>query len=148
MKTLWVVVANSSNAKIFCVNGIGKEIKKVHDLDHPESRQKGSDLVSDRPGRAYDRVGAGRHAVGRNPLVHEHQVFAQEVCELLRKGFDEGAFENVALIASPDFLGEIRLSLTDQVKTRVVNSIDKDIASVDDKECVDLMCRYLDLWNR
>ncbi len=147
MKKLWVLVANSSNAKIFSVNGKGKDVKKIHDVNHPESRQKGNEILTDRPGRAYDRVGVGRHAIGKDPLTHEHQIFAHEISELLRRGFDDGAFEEIALIAPPEFLGELRQKLNEQVKNLVVKEVGKDIASGSEKECVDLMCRYLDLWN-
>lgn len=148
MKTLWVLIANNSNAKIFSVKGLGKEITKIHDLDHPNSRKKSGEILTDRPGRAYDRVGVGRHAVGKDPMVHEHQVFAEKLSEILRKGFDQGSYEEIALIASPQFLGAIRQSLSDPVKKLVGNEVDKDIVATSEAECIDLMCRYLNLWNR
>jgi protein required for attachment to host cells len=148
MKTLWVLVANNSNAKIFCIKNLGKDIQKVHELEHPDSRKKGSEILTDRPGRAYDRFGVGRHAVGKDPLMHEHQVFAQELGEVLRKGFDQGSYEEVALIASPQFLGIIRQCLPDPVKKIVGTEVDKDIvSSSSEAECINLMCRYLNLWN-
>lgn len=147
MKKLWVLVANSSNAKIFSVNGIGKEIKKIHDVEHPDSRKKGREILTDRPGRAYDRVGEGRHAVGKNPLTHEHQIFAHEIYELVKRGYDSGSFEEIAVIAPPNFLGELRQTMIGPVKNLITQEIDKDIVSTEEPECINLMCRYLNLWN-
>ncbi len=151
MTTLWVLVANSSNAKIFQVKGKGREINKLHDLDFPDGRKKGAELLTDRPGRSFDRFGEGRHAMGKEEKVHEHeqQIFAHQIKDILKKGVEEKEFDEIAIISSPQFLGELRQVIPDQVKKCITNEVDKDIVnSSSEKECIDSLCKYLDLWNR
>jgi protein required for attachment to host cells len=58
MSTTWILVANASQAKLYANTGPKKGLKLVKDLKHPESREKASDLVSDRPARCTARATA------------------------------------------------------------------------------------------
>ena len=60
-KETWVLIANSTFAKIFKVVD-NKTLIELKDFTHPESRMHDEDLVTTRPGRGFDSVGPGRHA--------------------------------------------------------------------------------------
>src|SRR5574337_408257 len=55
----WLVVANAARARVFEDAAEGEALHTVADLVHTQSRQKGTDLASDRPG----------HVEGPRPLV-------------------------------------------------------------------------------
>ena len=59
----WVVVAESSRAKIYGMKNLRTPLVELDDLIHPEGRLHARDLTSSRPGRAYDISGRGRHAM-------------------------------------------------------------------------------------
>ena len=50
MSITWILVANASLAKLYANYGPNKGLELVKELMHPESRQKNSELVTDRPG--------------------------------------------------------------------------------------------------
>lgn len=63
MPNNWVVVADSGRARSFAVDAryhLGSEIET---LENPEARLYQRELITDRPGRTFDRAGEGRHAM-------------------------------------------------------------------------------------
>jgi protein required for attachment to host cells len=150
MGTMWVIMANNSFAKIFEVRGYGKHIKEIQHIDNPVGRMKPREILQDRPGRAFDRVGAARHALGTEIDVksHEQKIFASKLAETLKEGRANHSFNELVLIAPPQFLGELKLALDDQVKKSISKEIDKDLPiHLSEKERIESLCRYLDLWN-
>ena len=125
----WVLVANASFAEIFEVSG--KDIKTLHYFDYPVGRLKSGDILSDRPGRTYDSVGDGRHAVGTKVDVHLHEIqtFAHSLVAVLKKAKSENAFDRLTLISPPQFLGELRHLLNDSLKKCVHQEFAKDISA-------------------
>lgn len=57
MSTLWVLIANRSFAKIYQVKGRGREIKEIHHIENPDGKKRPGEVLSDKPGRAFDRLG-------------------------------------------------------------------------------------------
>lgn len=151
MSTLWIVAANSSFAKIFEVKGLGRQIKEIQHIDFPQGRLKGTQVNSDRPGRAFDRMGKGRHALTTEVNLHEHEnkVFAHQIAEVLRSAHDSHTFDQLAIVAPPHFLGELKLAINDGVRKTIIKEIGKDLPErLTEKERLDLLANYLDLWNR
>src|SRR5258708_40338428 len=59
--TTWILIADAARARIFQKGGPGEKIAEARSLVHPGSRQKTSELVSDRPGRlGKGGIGGGR----------------------------------------------------------------------------------------
>lgn len=151
--SLWVLVANSSLAEIFSVNG--KEIKLVQRLENPSGRQKSGEILTDRPGRSFEgrgRGGAGsqgsRHALGTEIDVHLHemQIFAHKLADILRKEKSLNSFDKLDIIAPPQFLGELRAILSDPIKKCISKEINKEIpATLSEHEKMDSIRKFLDL---
>lgn len=125
----WVVIANRSFAEIFEIIGSGKQIKPVYRLEFPEGREKSFDILSDRPGRSFNSVGANRHALGTavDPHAHEQQVFAKQIAEMLRKAREKNEFSELSIIAPPEFLGALRAVLSDHVIKTIKKEVRKDV---------------------
>lgn len=146
--SLWVLVTNSSFAEIFSVNKNGKEIKKEHHIDFPKGREKGRDILSDRPGRSFDSFGNNRHALSKEMDLHsqEQQVFSRQLSEILKKGKENHQFDQLAILAPPEFLGVLRAVLPEEVKQAIVKEINKDIPEyMSDHERIDTFCKYLEI---
>lgn len=129
--TTWVLVANSSLAKIFKVTKYPK-LEIVTTLQHPESKLHDIDLVSTKPGRAFDRLGGGRHSYQQvtDPHHFEMEKFAKEVSKHLRSAFLKGDFQRLYLIASPQFLGLLRQELDNKTQSAIANTIHKDMTEL------------------
>lgn len=127
-QNIWVVVSNSCQAKIFKIAKFPK-IEIINTLEHPESRMHNVDLVSEKPGRAFDKVGVGRHAY--SPVTEPKQVevekFAKDLGKYLNAAFKNKEFTRFYLIASPAFLGLLRKELENKTQEAIVTEIAKDM---------------------
>lgn len=151
MGTMWVVTANSGFAKIFEVKGCGRQITEVQHVDFPKGKVKSGQVNSDRPGRAFDSFGMGRHA--HTPAVsihaHENKVFAGHLAKILREAHANNSFNELALIAPPHFLGELKQAIPNGLQKCIVKEINKDLPEyLSEKDRIDHICDYLELWNR
>jgi protein required for attachment to host cells len=133
MAVTWVVTADSTRADFYRVEKIGGDFQPVTSINHAEGKKKGQDLVTDRPGRAFDSAGTGRHAMSPqvDPRDHEANVFAREVCEKLELGRTRGAYGRLVVLAPPDFLGRLRKNITPAANKLVVESVPKNVVGLD-----------------
>ena len=129
MKTTWVLVADSSRARVFEAATAGGEIKEIDTFVHTESRLREQDLTQDLPGRTFDSHGEGRHAMGakRSPKQQERINFASQLNEHLDSACKQNRFDQLVIAASPEFLGLIRAGLSSPTAKLVTTFIDKDL---------------------
>lgn len=128
--TLWIVTANAARARFYERRADGS-LAEIADLVHPESRQSGRDLASDRAGRSELSLGdqkRGRTAYEPPTSVHEkeHERFAREVAAQLDAGVAGGRCQALVLLVAPAFLGELRQRLGDATAkaVRVSEAVD------------------------
>lgn len=133
MKRTWVVVAESSRARIFATAGPRAGLEEIQGFAQPEARLKERDLVSDSHGRSFDSGGTGRHAMGRevDQKHHEAMVFSKSIAEHLRRARSDGSYDKLILIAPPAFLGLLRKSLHQCCTDRVVATVNKNLVQHD-----------------
>ena len=107
MSKLWVVVADQSKARIFTVADPRGALLDVGVLEHPEARDLEQTLTSDRPGRSFDSMGQGRHAMGSTvePGKQESIRFAKRVADHVRTAHGEGRCNRLLLVAGRPLLG-------------------------------------------
>ncbi len=128
----WVLVANSSDAKIFRLVKF-PEIKELTSLSHPESRLRDSELVTDRQGRNFEKGGVTRHAYQsrHDPKSQEMEKFAREIARFLCEAHVQGLFSRLYLFASPAFLGILRPHLTEKLNGAIIAEEAKDLCLLD-----------------
>lgn len=138
MGKTWVVVAASSRARIFSLEG-GEALKELEDLTKPSARQHETDLTSDLPGRSFDSAGEGRHAMEEptSPKHREAIEFSREVAARLDQARTRNELERLAIVAAPAFLGLLRQHFTPELAKAVVLEIDKDLSRADSTEIRD-----------
>lgn len=126
--TTWVVVANSSHAKIYQITKFPK-IEHLQTFEHPESRLHDQDLVTSRPGRNFDRGGTSRHAyqTSLRPKLEEAAKFATSIAHLLHKAVQSGECTRIYLFASPSFLGMINEHLNKETEQKIIAKSPKDL---------------------
>jgi protein required for attachment to host cells len=135
MATTWILVANSSKAKLYANDGPKKGLKLVQELSHPQSRAKGLALITDRPGHYKSaRSARGAFAQQTDPREQEKIRFAHELAIVLEKGrTGKAGYRRLILCAPPDFLGTLNSVLGDQVRGLVSAAISKDYTKIADK---------------
>ncbi len=129
MKKTWVVAAESSRARIFQAESRLKPMKEIEGLAHPESRARVLDINADNAGRAFDRAGQGRHAMENevDPKKHEAEMFAKQIAEHLDKARAKGEFEDVIVVAAPEFLGLLRKHVNPITAKMVSKTVTKNL---------------------
>jgi len=131
----WVMVANSSRARLFERRAAGSDLALVREFEHPESRAKGGDLVSDRPG--HTATDQGRRTAldpDTEPKRIAQEQFARELGHALEQGRVQNRYGGVVLVASAPFLGILRAQLPEGVRAQVREAIDKDYTALAERE--------------
>ena len=133
MSITWIMVANASQAKLFANHGPKKGLQFIKELVHPESREKTSNLVSDRSG-SHTGTGHGAFVQATDPKHHEAERFAQEVTRELDEGRINKAYDRLILVASAPFVGLVNSRLPELVRSKLSEIIDKDYTRLPIKE--------------
>ncbi len=129
MKThTWIVVANKEKAKIYKIVKVGK-FEEVASLVHPDMGKKGIDYQEDRLGRAYDRMGGGRHAMEPETTIEDKKciTFAKLLYDFLREAHEREDFEHIYLVCEARFLGYVRNIWKKDVLDTVAETVTKDL---------------------
>lgn len=129
MKMIWILVANQAEAQIYSSARLWGNLLLVDVLENKEGAAHTRDLISDAPGRAFDRFGPARHAMEPNTGVKEEQRrrFVKEMVERLQTGHLKGCFDKLVLLAAPAVLGVIRKTLTADLTKTVIKEVPKDV---------------------
>ncbi|MDH3468410.1 MAG: host attachment protein [Gammaproteobacteria bacterium] len=129
--TTWIVVGNSSIVRILEAKSLTAPLLEITTLSHPESRAHEQELTQDMPGRAFDSVGRGRHAMEVNvgPKQQEQINFAKQLDGYLDGARKQNKFDRLIITASPGFLGLIRSNLNSQLTQYVTDYVNKDLVS-------------------
>lgn len=146
MSTTWIVVANASLARLYANNGPKKGLQLLKELSHPESREKASELVSDRPGHNPGAGnGHGSLVPATDPKQHEAVRFAHELSKELEHGRASNLYERLIMVASSPFIGVLNQRLTSHVRNLVSDTIEKDYTRATPRELSSRLahCIYL-----
>jgi len=127
----WIVVADSTRARIFAHNKQHTQLEEITDLIHPAGRQREVDQQTDRPGRSFDSAGAGRHAMEpHTEWKHkESDKFSRQVSTYLTEHI--GHFEDLTIICPPEFLGRLRSHLVEAVSNKIIQELTKNMIHQD-----------------
>ena len=114
----WVVVADSSAARIFDAVTPTGALKEIASYAHPEGRAHARDLKTDEPGRAFDSAGQGRHAMEPRVLPKEQEAisFARFLGDKLEEARTKNQVDRLILVAAPEFLGHLRNTLAKEAR--------------------------------
>lgn len=136
MKNTWIVIADSARARIFALVEHGAKLEPIKELLHAESRAQERDLITDRPGRGFDREGPGRHAMSPSvsPKAHEASKFCKELADELETARKRERCDRLVLVAAPAFLGQLRKSLSNHTSQLVSQALDKNLVHMDAAE--------------
>lgn len=129
MPKTWVVVAESSRAKIFELDKRNLPLKELEGFAHTPSRVHEQQLTSDLPGRSNDSHGHGSHKMGTHTSAkqHESQEFAKTIGNHLDSARCQGKFDKLIIMSSPAFLGQLRKQLSSETRKYVHSEIDKNL---------------------
>ena len=126
MSKTWVVVAESSRAKIYEVDKTDstKTLKEISGFTHSVSRNHKQHL-------AGNQQKESRHSQLTESLDthknHERAEFARSLGEHLNSARNKHQFTKLILMSPPKFLGDLRKNLGHETNKYVVSEIDKNL---------------------
>lgn len=114
MGRTWIVLAESSRARILEAASPSSPLQEVAAFEHPEGRAHESDLTSDLPGSRVASGGASRRGMTQatSPKQEQAIVFARELARRLDSDLMDGRYHRLILAAAPKFLGHLRNELS------------------------------------
>jgi protein required for attachment to host cells len=128
----FVLVADGARARLFVTAPENAGLLPALDQEFVGTNLPSRQLGSDRPGRAYNSQGAGRHAMQppTDPHRYEERAFAREVAAVLDEACDRAAFDNLIVVAPPKALGDLRAEFSDAVRKRITAELPKDLTKI------------------
>lgn len=141
MEISWIVVANSSCARIFTAETPTSPLNETETLTHPQGRQHAQNLSSDLPGRQADKSSLSKHGLSdRTELKKQETIhFAKQITQHLDGARKRQAYKQLIIIADPDFLGLLREQMSVATAKLIVLEMDKNLT----KEKADKIRQYL-----
>jgi protein required for attachment to host cells len=132
MPRLLVVLANASLCRLLLRDSNSRTLLPLTVLKHPASRLPGHALGSDRPGHeAVDRSSGGNRFEPRSDVRRqEHVGFAHEIAAELQTRLAAGEYDDLWLLASNPFLGELKSVLHDPVARHLRQTLAIDLTSL------------------
>jgi protein required for attachment to host cells len=135
MANTWVLVADSSRARIFAADSPTSALTEFRTMVNPLGRQHEQDMTSDLPGSQAGHDGR-HHAVSgeTDPKKTEAINFAKSISDYLEESISKHGYTKLVVVAAPAFLGLLREHMTPESIRRVTLELNKDLTqhSTDD----------------
>lgn len=133
----WLVVANAARARVLEETDEAGVYLHRADLVHPQSRQKGVELGTDRAGHmegSSPGLAGTAYPARTDVRDREHDRFAQEVAAALNDGVAHAQCAGIILVASNPFLGHLKGHLSEQARRVLLRTVPSDYTSLADTE--------------
>ena len=134
--TTWLLLAGGAHAQVVQNDGPGKGVSAVKGATWDQHLAKNQEIMADRPGRSFDRMGDQRHSIEptSDPKRLQESAFLGEICGYLAEAAREGRFDRLVLVAEPRALGLLRKQLGSGLKGKLHAELDKDLSKIPVKE--------------
>jgi len=128
----WILLADAASARLYLSGERPGDWTLLREIEHPESRMRASELLSDKPGRVKQSTGSRAALEPHTPRKKvEAERFARQLAQVLDEGVVSGACERLVLVTPPAFLGVLRDKVPPRVAARVSDVIEKDYLHLD-----------------
>ncbi|OWW18188.1 hypothetical protein AYR66_01800 [Noviherbaspirillum denitrificans] len=136
MNTTWIVSANASRARFFSQEQPSDQLEEINDMVNDSVRERILDASeTDKLGptsgtKSVHNTGGAtpnkQYQPATMPDEHMAELFARDIAGFLRKAHQEGRFQQLTLVVSPQFLGMLRKLLAPELESAVKLEINKD----------------------
>ena len=135
MQATWIVSANASRARFFSQEQTSDELEEINDMVNEAVRLRRLDTESDKIGptsatKSIHNVGGATpnklYEPAQTPDAHQAELFARDIAAFLLQGYQEGRFQKLSLVVSPQFLGMLRKLLDPRLESVVTLEMNKD----------------------
>ena len=131
MKSYWVLVADSGQARVLKYQPGGPGLERLEIIESPTRHDRTRDLKSDTFGRTYNARGPARHSLKSRTDAHDHmeQEFVRSLAGKLAKAARGPDYDELILIADPRTLGRLRGFVSDAEASRVTHQLNVNLTN-------------------
>lgn len=131
MKAELTLVANAGEAHFFARESRHDPLMPLAMLKHDDSRSRGTELGTDRPGHGSSdrRPGGVTFEPRMDRRRKQHLIFASEIARRLDEELASGRYASVVLFASCPFIGELKGRLSPAAKRSLSAAVELDLTS-------------------
>jgi len=130
MEKTWVVVADSSHARIFQLRDTQHSLEELEDISNAAGRADNRQLQTDRNAQFNSPGGpSNTYQPHEDAVEHEVHQFARHLGHRLSTAATQNKYHRLCLIAAPKFLGLLRDSLDKPARKLVVAELDKNFTA-------------------
>lgn len=136
MNATWIVSANASRARFFSQQQNSEDLEEISDMINDAARLRMQELgETDRMGptsatKSMHNTGGAvpnkSYQPNQTPEEHQTELFARDIVDFLRQSHQQGKFEHLTLVVSPQFLGQLRKLLSQELQSIIELEINKD----------------------
>jgi protein required for attachment to host cells len=129
----WIVCADGNEAKVFEHTGPGKGLTAVKDIQMEQEPLKASEIMADKPGRAFSSAGPGARSsmeYSSDPVAVRERRFVEDLAEALEAARADGRFNRLVIAAAPNALGDLRPALSEAVRATILAELPKVLTNV------------------
>lgn len=135
MGATWIVSANAGKAKFFSQVDASDTLVEINDMVNDGARLTTQESETDKLGptaatKSIHNVGGATpnklYQPAQTPDQHQSELFARDIASFLERSQNEGAFQQLHLVASPEFLGVLRKILEPKLGSAIDLEINKD----------------------
>jgi protein required for attachment to host cells len=129
-----IVACSAAKARFWLSESRFGDWRPITELHNERATRHESNFVSDRPGRSFDIVGGGRHAMSPQVSRKEQEAlrFAREVAAYLNNAIANNEATQLVLLAAPGFLGLLRSELSDASLRAVALAEPRNLTDIDE----------------
>lgn len=144
----WIILANGNMYRIYNYEESHRELTLLKEMQHPESKEKISDLMTDKPGHYKTREGSrGSFSPHSDPHENEIDAFLQTLAKEIETGRVTNQYNDIILIAPSHINGMLSKHINKH--TKVSGQILKDYTNFTQKELLNyLRDEWLDIVKR
>lgn len=125
----WVLIANAARARCFVRDADNYAMRELCSFVHPESREKGMALGTDRGGKVHKGVPSTQFAPHTDLHDKEHAEFARELAQYLEEAALGHRYQALAIVAAKSFLGDLRAALGPATQHLLSASVPLDLTT-------------------
>jgi protein required for attachment to host cells len=112
------------------------ELRAVEGMTFHGDHASTHEIMSDRTGRTYPSVDAGRSAIEAHSDPHRElkRKFAEQLADVLAHSLEKRSYDRLIIVAPPTALGDLRAAMPIAVSATVSGEVAKDLTKTPNGE--------------
>lgn len=142
---VWLMIINRAQGQIWKWDKDSKDLVSIKSWKFPEGKKKGSELVSDQPGRVFNsrtfsrgghQTATPRHSYGNRekPQTYAAQKSVRAVCDWFEKNQQKEKVTELICVAEPKLMGIVQKRLKKNHGNPMIKKWERDFGWLEEKE--------------